>query len=123
MNAYLNILQTLVPLYLIIILGYAAGAALWRCGATGQSVPKPKVLTPRPRRAGRFKMADDFVLDRLNSFNAKVRRCSSLRTTSQARRVCALKPPPRCVVASSRCPGFCIATSRPRTCTVRTGAS
>ena len=34
MNAYLNILQTLVPLYLIIILGYAAGAALRRRGAT-----------------------------------------------------------------------------------------
>ena len=34
MNAYLNILQTLVPLYLIIILGYAAGAALRRHGAT-----------------------------------------------------------------------------------------
>lgn len=43
-------------------------------------------------------MADDFVLDRLNSFNAKVRRCSAaLRRVARARRVCALKLPPRCV--------------------------
>jgi hypothetical protein len=38
MNPYLNILQTLIPLYLIIILGYVAGAAPGARGATRRAL-------------------------------------------------------------------------------------
>jgi hypothetical protein len=37
-NAYINILQTLVPLYLVMLLGYAAGAVFGYARAQ-QSVP------------------------------------------------------------------------------------
>jgi hypothetical protein len=48
LNAYINILQTLVPLYLVMLLGYAAGA--FRLCAHDRVSPLSRV-SPTPGRA------------------------------------------------------------------------
>lgn len=129
MNPYLSILQSLIPLYLIIILGYVAGAAPGARGATLRALfcrCGPDAVRRLSRNAGRFKMADDFLLDRLNSFNAKARCCAAPHAGTRRNRVrplTASAPAPRLCARSSRCLACCTATSRRPTCTAPTGGS
>ena len=51
MNPYLSILQSLIPLYLIIILGYVAGAAPGARGATLRTLSASHVWPDAARRA------------------------------------------------------------------------
>jgi hypothetical protein len=64
--------------------GTAAGC---EAGEKGDGCAHPhaaRLRAPPLPAAGRFKMADDFMMDRLNTFNAKARRCAAAPRVSPA---------------------------------------
>ena len=85
-RTYASIINVLIPLYLVIALGYIAGALCYinaqfpinPCKKLEESNGQQPFagcnsirFTNSSNIAGRYKMADEFMMDRLNSFNAK----------------------------------------------------
>jgi Membrane transport protein len=73
-ETYIKIVTVLVPIYAVVIIGWLAGASACDlspglCGTSRAQRHSPWVV--RLFVAGRFKAADEFMLDRLNAFNAK----------------------------------------------------